>query len=400
MNQQAAAEAFYAALLDDDPEQLYDSAPCGYLTTAPDGTVVKCNATFEALTGYSAQELVGKRSFAELLTPGGRIYHETHYDPLLRMQGTVREVAFDLVRADGARLPVLVNAVLDCAGDGTPKRVRIALFDATHRREYERELLRAKERAEQSEEHAQTLVSTLQSTLLPPSAPAIPGLDVSAAYRPAGDGREVGGDFYDIFQIATGDWVVVVGDVCGKGVEAAMVTALVRHTIRAMTVEHDDPRIVLAGLNEVLLREETDRFCSVVLLRLRRDADDWSVTVATGGHPLPLVVSPSGRVEPVGVPGSLMGLFPDAELEDAEVTLAPGHLLVVYTDGVTEGRADRLFYGEEGLHQSVIDHVAADQPAKQIVADVVDFQRGQPRDDIAVVALRVPDANRGSNEAG
>ncbi len=391
MNQQAAAEAFYAALLDDDPEQLYDSAPCGYLTTSPDGTVVKCNATFETLTGYTADELVGKRSFAELLTAGGRIYHETHYDPLLRMQGTVREVAFDVVRADGERLPVLVNAVLDSAEDGTPQRVRIAVFDATHRREYERELLRAKERAEQSEEHAQALVSTLQATLMPPSIPQIPGLDVSAAYRPAGDGREVGGDFYDIFQIATGDWVIVVGDVRGKGVEAALVSRLVRHTIRAMTVQHDDPRVVLSGLNEVLVREDTDRFCSVVLLRLRRDGDGWSVTVAAGGHPLPLVVSPSGQVEPVGVPGSLMGLFPDVDLEDVEITLVAGDLLVVYTDGVTEGRADRVFYGEEGLTRSAMDHVAADEPARHIVADVVDFQRGEPRDDIAVVAIRVPD---------
>ncbi len=95
-----------------------------------------------------------------------------------------------------------------------------------------------------------------------------------------------------------------------------------------------------------------------------------------------------------------MGLFPDAELEDADVILVPGDLLVVYTDGVTEGRADRWFYGDEGLHKSVTDHVAAAQPAKEIVADVVDFQRGQPRDDIAVVALRVPDANHGSDEAG
>ena len=229
MNSQAASEAFYAALLDDAPEELFERAPCGYLTTTPDGTVVKTNGTFCSLTGYTREQLVGQRTFAELLTVG-RIYHETHYAPMLR---TVREVAFELVRSDGERLPVLVNAVLEVDADDHPELVRVAVFDATHRREYERVLLRAKERAEQSEGRARALARTLQSTLIPPSPPSLPGLDVSAGYRPAGNGEEVGGDFYDIFQIKTGDWVVALGDVCRKGVYAAVVTALMRYTLRA-----------------------------------------------------------------------------------------------------------------------------------------------------------------------
>src|SRR3954447_19663187 len=264
MSAQAASEAFYTALLDDDPEQLYDRAPCGYLSTTADGTIVKANATFLDMTGYLSHELVGSRTFASLLTPGGRIYHETHYAPMLSMQGRVREVALDLVRADGSRLPVLVNAALEATPDGTPKVVRVAVFDATHRREYERELLRAKERAERSELRARSLARTLQSTLIPPSPPALPGLDVSAAYRPAGDGQEVGGDFYDVFQISEGDWVVALGDVCGKGVEAAVVTALVRYTLRALTVQLDAPSAVLHSLNDVLLEQGSDRFCTVV----------------------------------------------------------------------------------------------------------------------------------------
>src|SRR3954464_7431661 len=109
MNPQAASEAFYAALLDDDPEQLYERAPCGYLSTTPDGTIVKANATFLDLCGYRREDLLGRRTFADLLTAGGRIYHETHYAPMLRMQGTVREVAVDLVRADGTTMPPLIN---------------------------------------------------------------------------------------------------------------------------------------------------------------------------------------------------------------------------------------------------------------------------------------------------
>jgi len=126
MSSEAVTEAFYAALLDDDPEQLYDRAPCGYLTTTSGGMIVKANATFLDLTGFSREQLVGQRRFADLLNAGGRIYHETHFAPMLQMQGTVREVAFDLVRADGSRLPVLVNAVLETAPDGAPHLIRAA----------------------------------------------------------------------------------------------------------------------------------------------------------------------------------------------------------------------------------------------------------------------------------
>ena len=221
---------------------------------------------------------------------------------MLQMQGTVREVALDVVRADGSRLPVLVNAVLESAPGGAPRLIRVAVFDATHRREYERELLRAKQRAERSEAHAQELARTLQATLIPPSPPNLPGLDVSASYRPAGDGEEVGGDFYDVFQIGPGDWVVALGDVCGKGVEAAVLTALVRHTVRALTVQEQAPSVVLAALNQVLIKNGSDRFCTVVLVRLRRDDRGWVATISAAGHPLPLLVGRDGQVREVGAP--------------------------------------------------------------------------------------------------
>jgi len=391
MNRQTASEAFYAALLDDDPEELYERAPCGYLTTTPEGVIVKVNGTFCTLTGFEREHLVGQRTFAELLTAGGRIYHETHYSPTLRMQGTVREVALDVVTATGDRLAVLVNAVLERDPEGAPKLIRVAVFDATHRREYERELLRAKQRAEQSEVRAQALARTLQSTLIPPSPPHLPGLDVSAAYRPAGDGLEVGGDFYDIFQIKTGDWVVALGDVCGKGVDAAVVTALVRYTLRALTVQEDDPSVVLRSLNEVLMTQGTERFCTVVLARLRQDGDSWSATFSAGGHPLPLHVSRGDEVRPVGTPGSLVGVMPNVVFTDTELHLTPGDLLVMYTDGVTEGRSGEEFFGEGRLHASVAGSQAAAVPAESILDDVLTFQGGRARDDIAVVVVRVPD---------
>jgi sigma-B regulation protein RsbU (phosphoserine phosphatase) len=395
MSGEQAREGFYDALLDDDAVQLYERAPCGYLTTAPDGTIVKVNTTFLVLTGYTRIDLVGRRRFADLLTAGGRIYHETHYAPMLTMQDGVREIALDIVRADGSRLPVLVNSVLERDATGAPVVVRTAVFDATDRREYERELLRAKQRAEESEARATALARTLQHTLIPPTPPHIPGLDVSALYRPAGSGEEVGGDFYDIFQVTDGEWVVVIGDVCGKGVDAAVVTALVRHTVRALVVQDPGPGHALRTLNDILLRHHTERFCTVALLWLRLGEDGWTATVSVGGHPMPLLLRTGLAPTAFGAPGSLVGAFEGPEYHEAEQALEPGDSLVLYTDGVTEGRCGDEFYGEGRLYESVATSAAvpegtAASMAEQVLDGVMTFQQGNPRDDIAIVVVRVP----------
>ena len=144
------------ALLEEDPADLYENAPCGYLSTTPDGTIVKVNRTMCLWTGRTAEELIGAR-FPDLLSIGGRIFHETHYAPLLRMQGAVREIAVDVVRVDGSALPCLLNAVELRDPDGKPLMVRATLFDATARRRYETELLAAREVAEKSDSRSRTL---------------------------------------------------------------------------------------------------------------------------------------------------------------------------------------------------------------------------------------------------
>lgn len=138
------------AFLEESAEDLYENAPCGYLSALPGGTIVKVNQTFLTWTGYRQEDLAGRKRFYELLTAGGRIFHETHYAPLLRMQGAVRELALDIVCADGSRLPVLINSVLRKDGDGQPLGVRTTVFNATDRKEYERELVRERQRAEQA----------------------------------------------------------------------------------------------------------------------------------------------------------------------------------------------------------------------------------------------------------
>jgi sigma-B regulation protein RsbU (phosphoserine phosphatase) len=392
MSAEEALKAFYGALID-DAEELYDRAPCGYLTTAPDGTIIKVNQTFLTWTGYRRDDLVGRRCLSDLLTPGGRIYHETHYAPMLQMQGSVREIALEILTVDGRRIPALLNSVLERDSAGAPVVVRTAVFDATERRKYEQELLKAKDRAEESERKARLLVQTLQQTLIPPEPPEIPGLDVCAAYRPAGTGDEVGGDFYDVFQIGPGDWVIAVGDVRGKGVDAAVVTALARYTIRAGAVSLEKPSEVLGLLNDVLIRHASDRFCTVSLVRLKQQQDgSWLGAVSCGGHPLPLRARSGGPAEPVGVFGLLLGDFEAPKLHDRDFTLAPGDALVLYTDGVTEARGTEDFFGEERLEEAVERHAGSAMGLTDGILDaVLAFQDGLPRDDIVVVALQVPE---------
>jgi sigma-B regulation protein RsbU (phosphoserine phosphatase) len=383
---------FHAALLDDDPEELYDHAPCGYLSTLPDGTIVKVNQTLLTWTGQERDDLLGRRRFQELLPAGDRIFYETHFAPMLRMQGHVREIAVQLVCGDGRRIPVLVNSVLKRDAAGEPQLVRTAIFDATERRAYEEELLSARRRAEESEAKATALARTLQATFLPPAIVSPPGLDVGGAYRPAGDGSEVGGDFYDVFETGRGTWAIVLGDVCGKGLPAAVVTNLARYSVRAEALRTPYPSAVLASLHDVLVRYHPDTFCTAVFVALDRTADGERLSVSSGGHHLPLRRRADGGVEAIGHAGTILGMLDTPRLTDSTTILRPGDTVVLYTDGVTEARRDGQFFDDERLVEAIArpGALSAQELADSIVAEVLDFQRGVARDDIAVVVIRVP----------
>ncbi len=389
-------EGFYAALRDDDPEELYESAPCAYLSARPDGTIVKVNGTFLAWTGYDRAGLVGRRRFQDLLAPGDRIFYETHLAPMLHLQGRVREIAVQLTCSSGARLPVLVNAVLRRNGADHPPVVRFALFDATERRAYEEELLAARHRAEESEARATALARTLQATFLPPEILVVPGLDVAGAYRPAGDGSEVGGDFYDVFETGRGTWAVVLGDVCGKGPEAAVVTALARYTVRAEALRTPYPSAVLAALHDTLVRDHPEHFCTAVFALLEHRPEGVRFTLASGGHHLPLRLTPGGAFESVGSPGTILGMLDTPRLTDTTTFLGPGDVVVLYTDGVVEARRDREFFDDERLRAAVTASAAAtaQQVADAVVATALDFQLGHAKDDIAVLVIKVPTGGR------
>ena len=388
-----AEEDLQTVVHEEDVELFYDRAPCGYLSALPDGVVVNVNRTLLDWTGYRQEEVVGAKTLPDLLSIGGRLYYETHFMPMLLMQDRVREISLELVCHTGERIPVLVNATLDRDERGEPAVVRVALLDSTERREYEKELLRAKQRAEDSELKSRRLAETLQRALIPPLPPEIPGLDIAGVYRPAGLGDEVGGDFYDVFQVQEGEWVVTLGDVCGKGVEAAVVTSLVRHTLRAATVSFPDAADALRELNRVMLANDADRFCTVALVRLRRTPAGWSAHAALGGHPPPVVVLRGESAQFVGEPGSLIGVLAEPHLHLASVPTAPGTTLVLFTDGVTEGRRGAAFYGETRLLDVVdsLSGLAAKDVATGLLDDVLAFQHHRAKDDIAVVVLRIPD---------
>lgn len=259
-------QAQFSVLLEDSAEDLYEHAPCGYLSTLLDGQIAKVNTTLLDWLGYERGDLVGRKHFSDLLSVGGRLYHETHFAPLLRMQGEISGIALELKAADGSRLPVLVTSTVKTGSDGQPLLIRTTLFDARERRAYETELLRARQEAERERERLKRLNATLQKTLLPPALANVPGLDVAAHYHIA-SADEVGGDFYDLFPLAAGTWGLFLGDVCGKGAAAAAVTSLARYTLRAAAVYDSDPAAVLGNLNTVLNHEYsgTDpRFCTVI----------------------------------------------------------------------------------------------------------------------------------------
>lgn len=375
-------------------EELYDEAPCGYLSTGADGTISRVNATFLRWTGFSSSDLVGVRRFSELLTGGGRIYYETHIAPLLVMQGFLREVAVEVRRADGSVLPALINCNVKRDPHDSIMSVRVIVLDATERRGYEQELLRERQRAQQAEEKALDLAETLQESLIPPSPSQIPGVEVAAFYRPAGEGGAVGGDFYDVFETPRGDWMALVGDVSGKGIQAARVMAAARYTLRAAAMRSSRPEVVLTEVNAALLAQGLERFCTVCLASIAARDRSLHVTVGAAGHPLPVKVSPDGSVIAVGAPGTFLGAFEEVVIEPVVTSLSSGEALVLYTDGVTEARApDGRFFGQDELHRVVRE--AASSGARGLcdaISDaVLDFQANAPRDDVIVLALRVID---------
>lgn len=230
---------------------------------------------------------------------------------------------------------------------------------------------------------------TLQRSLLPTVIPSIPGIEVATRFQPWGREDLVGGDFYDVFATEFG-WFLVVGDVCGKGTEAAALTGLARHSIRAAAMRESSPARILGRLNEAILLQGDDRFSTVALGRIERFEDGARVTVACGGHPPPLVVRCDGSASDTGDTGTLLGVFPEPRLRDTVVELSEGEAIVFYTDGLLNERGPEP---EADLREAVRSAAGADAAtiADRIEKSVADEG---PQDDRAILVARVSPRSR------
>ncbi|HEX4718921.1 MAG TPA: SpoIIE family protein phosphatase [Thermoleophilaceae bacterium] len=233
----------------------------------------------------------------------------------------------------------------------------------------------------------QHIARTLQESLLPRAIPQIPGVHLAARYRAAAEGQDVGGDFYDMFPIAPGRWGIAVGDVCGKGPEAAALTALARYTIRA--VADRGPAAALSLLNEAVLRDAgvENRFLTVLFGELTPADDRLLLELASGGHPAPFVLRSAGSVEPVAEHGPLIGVVPDAEYVSTQVTLAVGDKLVLYTDGLADARAPEVTLSE--LDLAALLEEGHDLEGERLAEFLESRATGgsDARDDIVIVVL-------------
>ncbi|MGA4845808.1 PP2C family protein-serine/threonine phosphatase [Streptomyces sp. G5(2025)] len=260
---------------------------------------------------------------------------------------------------------------------------------------------KAREQAEKDKAAIAAFASTLQRTLLPPSLPAVPGLELACHYHTASV-HDVGGDFYDVFPLDAGRWAFFLGDVCGKGAEAASVTSLARYTLRAAAHHESDPVAVLGALNTALLTDAAagSRFCTAVFgLLTRQETGGFHITVATGGHPPAYHLRPADdetgvwvkAVRPKG--GMLIGAFPEAPFAQTSFSLAPGEGFLLYTDGLTEARtSDGTMLGEEGL-TAFLHEQTGPTSATTLVDNVVALLETMPDgdgDDVALLALSVP----------
>lgn len=370
-------------------ERLIHLAPLGWtlaVTTLPDpallcdafGHVRDANPAATTLLGRSRADLIGSDLTAVLpaLPP---------YDPHREAvgcegaaQGELQLTLHDPHRQFDVRRHLLPGR------DGTPVGELVMLRDITDR-------VSDESRLRQLLEERTRIAETLRSSLLPAVLPSIPGCSMAALYEPAGGPHDVAGDFYDVFRIDENRWGIVLGDVAGKGAQAGAITGLIRYTVRTLAQAHPSPSKVLLRLNSILLRDlGDDQYCTIVFAVAHPTSQGLRLTLSLGGHHPPLLRRANGHVDQVGALGTAPGLVADPSLSDTTVTLGPGDLLCLFTDGLVEARNRHDFFGTDraahvlasGPHEDprlAVDHLAL---------AVQQFRAGPPSDDLAVLALR------------
>lgn len=236
------------------------------------------------------------------------------------------------------------------------------------------------------------VAAALQQSLVPGELPLMAGSEIMGRYEPAGDGHEIGGDFYDVFPLGDDVWGVVLGDVSGKGAEAATVTAMARYTLRALARPEHEPSRTLRDLNDrVLAATDPERHCTMVYAVVRPRAGRLEITFSLAGHHPPLVCRRTGVSEPVGELGTALGLLDHVELHDTHVVLEPGELICLFTDGLVEAMRDGALFGSERV-AAILERLHG-EPLEEVAAELVDaprrFHGPELADDLAVLLIRV-----------
>lgn len=241
-----------------------------------------------------------------------------------------------------------------------------------------------------------SITEVLMRDLLPPPVREVGGVEFAGRFRASLDTDRVGGDFYDVHPADGGrETLAILGDVCGKGLEAAVLTGKIRTTVRALLPMADDHQRLLTMLNDALLTDESTRFATLVLASAVRDGADVRLRLTAAGHPPPLVVRTTGEVEEVDTRGMLVGALPTIKSTTATVTLAPGDTCVLYTDGITEVRGGPLggeMYGERRLHQALAEcgGMPAEATAERVQMLAMQWAGHRQHDDMAVLAVTAP----------
>jgi PAS domain S-box-containing protein len=381
-------QRFQAALLG----ALFKASVDGILVVDPDGRVLSRNDRFAEVWGFDAEAARTEDDDHLLALAVERVRDpEAFIDRVRSLYADPTTTAHDEVLLADGRVLDRYGAPLHADG-GSYLGWAWTFRDVSVERAHQAEIAAAGERFA-------AVARTLQQSLLPPRLPAPDGMDLAARYHPALEGIEVGGDFYDVFAAGTG-WCIVLGDVCGKGPEAARVTGLVRWTLRAAAMRNEDPAAVLTELNTVMLSNHPDegldaRFATVCCLwATAKPEGGLTVRISSAGHPVPIIRRADGTFEVLDLVGNPVGLFADIEFASMSVDLAVGDGIIVVTDGVLESRDER---GREldidGVLAAIED---ADVPTAAGVSEAIEaralaHQGGVARDDIAVlVAIAAP----------
>jgi PAS domain S-box-containing protein len=344
--------------------------------TDPYGRIVDINPAAIELLGTSRTALLGRR--LDDVVPAAAPDEAT----------TELALGGDGDAPDPRTFDVSREQLTDVAG--RPAGVVVVLHEITER-------VRYRQRLERVLEDQSRVASALQASMVPPTLPEVAGMELASQYLPAGDGREVGGDFLDVFDLDRGVWAFVLGDVSGKGAEAATVSAATRYTLRALADADARPSDTVRRVNTSLLSHtDVERHCTLVYGQVWPDEEGATVVFTLAGHHPPIVLRATGETDEVGTLGTALALFDQPEVCDTTLRLGAGDLLCVFTDGLVEARRGRDMFGSERV--TAVLRRSATRPAAEVATALVDavhdFHGDELADDLALLVVRARGAQR------